>query len=397
MPVDLDFLKRIINVQWGGKQFLYSDAEGMWTSTDGQDWTQLDNSVPATSLAFVDGTWIAVSEADYDQVWRSTDNAGTWESISIASNMRATCAAAMKPKGTDGEGKPLPGVLAVLGIGTFGYRVYTSNDGGDTWSQAFQFANDQVEGLPGGHGLSGCGGALFVAAQQIQHKAISIPPFGDTHYIAYQNGMLYVSTDGMGFSGSMVWGPGDAGWDSVTGFWSMGYATGGVGYDDRAQQFCLTGFKFDRDGNNKLMQKTSNDPNFSTGDGAEIASDSQPLAGGFPIAGGSTEDDAPAEFATGYTIEQNPDAATPDFNIYAAFISGEKTLLKTVPNDFAGYAFSNVNFNNGTFAAVITATNLSQIYIASPSSSFSLAHSGTPIVWDKSVAAALAVGSVSAP
>src|SRR5215471_5450278 len=114
MPLDLDFINQIINIQWGGKQFLYSGADGMWTSSDGEQWTKLDNSVAATSLAFVDGVWVAVNETDKDKVWLSTDNAITWKSISIASDMTFTCAAAMKPKEKDTAGNPVPGFLAVL-------------------------------------------------------------------------------------------------------------------------------------------------------------------------------------------------------------------------------------------------------------------------------------------
>jgi hypothetical protein len=219
----LDFLKRAVNVHWGGLAFLYSGADGMFGSKDGEEWEKAPSSVPATSLAWVDDVWVACGLSG---TWRSEDGAKTWES----GGPQMSQVAAMKPAGVDSKGKPLPGMFAGIGSDDDGNGlVYTSSDG-KSWGVALNIpasgADDSYEAITG---LSGCGGAFFVGVQ------------AGVNRFSANTARFYSSFDGGGFSSHTV---------AEGTFWDgdiehvppvfTGWGAGGVGFDKKTQMYLAT-------------------------------------------------------------------------------------------------------------------------------------------------------------
>lgn len=218
----LDFLTHVINVHWGSPVgFLYSGADGMFVSKDGEIWEEAPSSVPATSLAWVDGVWVACGPSG---TWRSEDGAKTWQS----SGPHLRQVAAMKPAGVDSKGKPLPGMFAGWGDDDDNGLIYTSSDG-KSWSVALTIPNSVGESSEFITGLSGCGGAFFVGT-------VSSPNITSTNTAKF-----YSSFDGGGFSDHTV---------ADGTFWNgdienipaefVNYTPGGVGYDKETKMYLAT-------------------------------------------------------------------------------------------------------------------------------------------------------------
>jgi len=199
MPVQLHPVDEIINVQWeGGTAFLYSGADGMFGSEDGEKWVKAEAAVPAISLACIDGVWIACNP--FEATWRSEDGAVTWKAVA---GFKFEEVAAMRPKGTDAEGNPMPGVFAGWLMEDDNHVVYTSHDLGETWSIALSIPTsipfgDNENGYERIQGLSGCGESAGFFVCTIK---------GDSRY-ANGDGMIYTSLDGNSFIRQLVFGPG---------------------------------------------------------------------------------------------------------------------------------------------------------------------------------------------
>jgi len=238
----LDVLQRIINVRWSTSlAFLYSGADGMFGSKDGQEWEKLtQGAVPAEGLAWVDGVWMAIGEVG---TWRSVDGGKTWNEGAAGTGLDFQQIVACKPKpGTKQEDNEtdMPGIFAgwLEDAETGNAMVYLSMDLGETFSLALEVPSsipfgDNENGFEFGIILSGCGNGIFLSTIYGPHSYAS----GD--------GCVYVSLDGGGFGGRQVVWPGTSDYfpypDFVPQTYSNGYTAGAVGYDSETDQFCLIG------------------------------------------------------------------------------------------------------------------------------------------------------------
>jgi hypothetical protein len=388
-PVRLDPFQNIVNVNWAvTTQFLFSCADGMFGSADGVTWDAAPASVPAISLAYIDGTWIACGFTD---VWVSTDGTKTWTSVSLPLIPQGV--AAMQPDLNDVDDNPLPAALAVFGTNDdqTEYYVYTSIDKGVTWALALTITQP-TDGFETIISISGCGGAFFVSSQWA------------TTYDDGPSVKLYTSFDGQNFGApAMVWGPGSVG-DSGH---AASYAAGAVGYDSVSKTYTITGSKSFSTGiipvvTNELRYKSSSTPVFGSGDGTTYFTSvrtEEPTGttgdnanGGISVAGGS------GHFATCFYNGRFIGGGAQDFDYYGAFIPGGNSLAATYPFDFSGQPASNMAFAGGRFGFVGVATGVCNVYTAKPGSAFALAFGGAPIIQDppyNTVAGALGVGRVS--
>ena len=296
----LDPTQVVIDINLVGKfGILYSDSTGMYGSVDGSEWGPVISSVAAISVAWIGsstippsnvpgvpgvpgvpvvpkldqpdyGTWIAISAS---QAWRSTDGVKTWESIDVPANTGLSEVVAMEPgPGPDGkpqlgpDGKPLSGMFALWSGDPSGNgdNIHVSKDNGKSWLLARYFpyepdgTSDTYESITN---LDGCGGAFFVSTEK--------QPVADSH----GDGNIYSSTDGLSFTGGLVFGPGNVGLGLST---NIGYYAVSVGYDDKSKTYFAIGMKITSDQSNPavttqddaLIGVMSASPFFSTvGDG----------------------------------------------------------------------------------------------------------------------------------
>lgn len=411
MPLGLDFLNQIVNVQWGGKQFLYSGGDGMFRSSDGASWIQMSTSVPAISLAWIDDVWIGVGKNG--EVWRSEDGAQTWTSTTSPSSFVAQVAA-MRPVGEDDEGKPLPGKFALLAHENDDgmQHVYISNNLGKSWSVALSIIvtiNPDAEGRSGHKvlsALSGCAEAFFIG--------------GTIHETFWDagSGYLWVSTDGISFDdGTMVFGPGTNYGPDGSGPTS-GFSAAGVGYDTKTRKYMLCGTNTQTttpnpDGSsstyNDMIYTISVSPHFGLSTGTPFKHDtfSSPDGGiitsGAPsVAGG---EDSFATTINSFKFSHGPEAAGTD--LMACWVPGSISTLTSVAAGQGSMAGSMcfksaVNAGNGNgskqgiFACVAFGA-ANGVYVAKTDDDFTLKHNGQPIRFASGTIAggAIAVGKIS--
>lgn len=389
----LDFLTQIVNVHWDeGEDFLYSGGDGMVGSHDGVNWEPMPSSIPALSMAFIDDCWIAITGNGGRGYYRSEDSAKSWQAFSPPSGFFDTVAA-MQPLGPDGKpkldsnGEPVPAWFAMSGQSEDGnnYVVFTSNDKGDSWKLALSVDASRTDtSQEFGTKVDGCGGAFFYGSGKTTYN-----DFG-----TYGEGFLYVSTDGLSFSGpTMVFGPGYYDADNN----SLGYENGGVGYDNVTKQYALTGFKqtssLGGGTSNFLMYKKSSTPHFGAGDGAVFAeSNNPPGGGGTTASGGVFVAGGGGYFATGYHIMTSFTGTDDNFDIYAVMLPGAPKHITSVLFNQSGYPFSSVAYakgkeeatkeaieGSGTFCCT-TSFGTAKIFTAKPGGSFSQTHAGPPIL-----------------
>jgi hypothetical protein len=229
----LDFLNRPINIHWGGGlHFLYSGADGMFGSKDGEEWKKAppESSVPATALAWVDNVWLALGGGT---TWRSEDGGKIWE---VASGPQFQQIAACKPQVVEDE--PIKnGVFAGYKSDDEGEHeeVYLSDDLGKTWSKVLNIPTkipfgDGEDGYEYAQVLSGCGNGIFLSTIKGDERSSN----GD--------GCVYASMNGAGFGArQQIWSgtirhPDDPLPERVQ---TKTYSAGAVGFDSETQQFCL--------------------------------------------------------------------------------------------------------------------------------------------------------------
>jgi hypothetical protein len=270
MPVQHDPFAQIVNVHWGdGLQFLYSGADGMWASEDGQSWKKAEHSVPAVSLATVDEVWVGVGP---DGVWRSVDDATTWAPITGVPALLEVVA--MKPKDVGPDGGSKKGVFAGWMEDEEGenHIVYTSLDLGKTWLRALSISTTVGEnGYEFIQGISGCDGTLFVCTS----RGATASHNGD--------GLIYSSITGSAFKSQLVFGPGtDPG---IGAFPRLGFYACAVAFDEKAKRYIAIGgkeYRPDAGGVHEsfLIYATSATSSFGTSEGTIAASASQTTGAG---------------------------------------------------------------------------------------------------------------------
>ena len=398
MPFEHDPFTQIVNVQWGeGLHFLYSGADGMFGSEDGQTWKKATSSVPAGSLAFVDDVWVAAGSSG---CWRSDDGAESWQAVGAPAFYQVV---AMKPKGVGPDGEPKQGVFAGWLEDESGdnHIVYTSHDLGKTWSEALTLPTTVDEnGDQSIRGLSGCGGALFVCTRW----SSSIFHHGD--------GNIYASLDGHSFSSQTVFGPGST---ILPGdpdqFPRKGFSATAVGYDAKTKTYIAIGGKeiIPAFGTQEsyLIYTLAGSPSFGSGDGTVAASATQSHGGDFlsvtnSAAGGDSK------HVTGLSLFHNAvDGSFVSGALQACFIPGSPETTENM-GDHAGGFIGSFCFKpdveeeatdgepvsgEGTFACVAFGASLSGgVYVdAGTSGHFIKTHSGQMI---PNAGSAIAVGTV---
>jgi len=410
MPLSLDIVSQIVNVQWGGEQFLYSGADGMFGSDTGKTWEKLAKSVPAISLAFIDDVWIGVSQTG---TWKSKDGAQTWEKLSVPSTFNTVMdIIAMKPKGVDDEGKEKKGVFAAWvseDASGDNQLVYTSHDLGDTWTVAltipYLVGTDGNETI---NGISGCGDHFFVCTS----RAATVYHLGD--------GMIYSSSDGSAFTSTTVFGPGTDRTPPVDpNAPSWGYAATAVGFDEKTRTYMAIGGKQGGAVVNvvetALIYTTSTSGSFSQTEGTIAVSASQILNTGDSIAAiGSAAAGGAGMHATGHLLSRYDGAVGfVSGDLKAGFIPGTQQQLQAMggvggyvasfcfnKGGSAGSTEDDSEDKNGVFGCVAFGTDMKGgIYIAKPGEAFAKTHDGTPIdiggPGNPSPRGAVAVGKVS--
>jgi hypothetical protein len=397
MPVEHDPFTQIINVQWGGLEFLYSDGDGMFRSTNGTVWTKLKSSVPAISLAWIDGVWIA---AGVDKSWRSEDGAKTWKII--AQNFNAIAAMMPKPGTRDPEGRELKrGIFAGWAYDESGdnQKVYVSTDLGKEWSVTKTIPTTVGEdGYESVTGISGCGGAIFVGTT----RGATATHGGDA--------MFYISTNGHNYSSRMVFGPGIDIGDDATQFPRAGFGAGGVAFDAETKTYLATGQKdftpIVGTRQSFMLYTKSKSPDLPRGEAiaVSVTGGGEAWLGAVASAAGGN-----GKFVSGYLhFEHGGNLA----NSKAIFIPGQGQLLQSLgspPNGFLGsFCFNeeaatepstdDPNPRPGAFACVTFGDDGSGgAYIASGGGNFRKTHTGKGIdrPSGQPPIGAIAVGQVS--
>lgn len=398
MPVQHHPLEQIINVQWDdvALHFLYSGADGMFGSSDGQTWERAPSSRPAVSLAWVDDVWIGCGP---DGCWRSVDGAETWESVDAPAFREV---AAMTPEGSTADGGTRQGVFAgwAEDEGGDNHIVYTSHDLGRTWAVALTIpTNGGTEnGFEGIQGLSGCGAGLFVCT--IWQSS----PFH------HGDGKIYSSTDGHDFSAQTVFGPGNTiPPEEAEQYPRIGYTASAVGYDAETDTYIAVGEKGNVASPSRqetdLIYTISPSPSFGAGMGTSVESGVITTPGGgrqigsVPSAAGGD-----GRHVTGSSVF-NFSAAVAFINEErkARSIPGESQTLQTsnVLNgsyigSFCFLAGSTDDGGEGIFACTSFAADKSGgAYAATPGGAFAKTHAGTAIDVNGRPRAAVAVGTLS--
>lgn len=385
----LDFLKQVTNVHWGGLAFLYSGADGMFGSKDGEQWEEAPLSVPATSLAWVDGVWVACGP---DGTWRSEDGAKTWES----SGPELELVAAMKPTGLDEEGQPLPGMFAGIGEDADGNGLVYSSSDGKSWAVALtifsSFGDGGTENITG---LSGCGGAFFVGTVHSVNRYSS-------------STAKFYSSDGGGFSSQIVatgtfW---DGDLDHVPPVFED-YSPAGVGYDKKNKTYLATIDKEERPfgiQHTYLQASESSGGSFDEGsivdqatlvaatNGDFLAVYSSVAGGDGAFVGGSGLDHISGELPTGGEVRAHwlpGGGAGQTLESYTGALT-ERSIGSFCfnPTRAATGGSTDEPDKMGVFACVASGTgSAGGVYIATAGGSFRKTHSGNP--W------AVAVGKIS--
>ena len=383
-----DLLTRIKNVHWGGDQFLYCGDDGMWGSSDGESWTRAAAQVPASSLASIDGVWIACNPVAGP--WRSADGAQSWQGMSAP---MFEDVAAFRPGGTAPGGGPKQGIFLAWCEDEEGehYDVYASTNLGVSWSKVHSFeavlnpdGSAFEQGFENITTLSGCGNRGFVGTQRNEGGGW------------LSSGNIYSTTDGTSFSGGVAFGPPTF---SPPGPFAprMGYSTGGVGFDGK--RYLAVGL---REHNHTFGARTdtlryiiSGDGTFTEQEGTEFATESSVgfdgtvLSGGLYVAGGENT------FATTFmAIDIASGQGFTGARAKAQFILGGPAteLVSTEhPDTLTIFVGPVCKKKTGAFACVASGTGRAGgVYIAKPNESFRQTHSGVG-------PAAVALGRVSFP
>lgn len=411
MPLELDILTRLTNVQWGAElEFLYSGGDGMFRSSDGEKWEKVSSSVPAVSLAWIDDVWVGCNPNG--GCWRSEDGATTWQSVSAPDFEEVV---AMRPAGEDTDDNPLKGVFAGWKEDDDGNgEVYSSHDLGQTWQRVLTI--DSKVGATGHESiaaLSGCGEALFLTTQRLENDTDS----GSVY--------IHISTDGHGFDKSMLFGPGTVADLRLP---TRGYAGGHVGFDPQSKQYTATGYRAFGSGkigedpgeilsyrDDSLIYTTSSDASFGSGEGSVIHTErivnyydfieGNVLGGPHGCAGGN------GTFATGGRIIHDffaADMPPPSMDLMAFLGTAGQVLVKS--NSLTGFIGSfcfkkggkesdssdQTEMPPGTFACVAySGTGAGGVFIANDSGSFTQTHAGTSIGGTNVNGGAVAVGKIS--
>lgn len=349
----LHFTQQVINVQWGGLHFLYSGADGMFGSENGDKWQKLETgAVPATGLAWVDDVWVATGSGG---PWRSEDGGKTWES---AGANEFTQIAACKPDDVaeDADGQPIKnGIFAGYKQDEDGdnEQVYISRDLGKNWSIELSIpttipAEEGRDGSEFAQVLSGCGNGIFLSTMKQDTR--------DHH----GDGCIYVSMNGGGFGGrQQIWtgsfNPFVSGGASDP--HTIGYSPGAVGFDAKTKQFCLMASKEEGFGpGGALGSLTEYSIIYATGLGGSFSGEAEiikrtkgPLDNAFPqVTGGLAAAGGDGKFAGTYNDLFWPNFASgPPLvgQLMAVFFgSGDlaATSLISVPNMFGELASAQV-------------------------------------------------------
>lgn len=386
-PYKEDYFQRITAVQWAkGTAFLYSGADGMFGSSDGQTWEAAPSSAPASSLAWTSGVWVACGPGGS---WRSTDGAKTWQSISPNFNV----VVAMTPKG-----KNKHGVFAgwVPSDSVSDEQIYLSQDLGKTWSLALSV---KVEipyttpdgayrpGYESGDALSGCGAGIFFSTIK-----------GDTAF-SNGDGVVYSSFDGFSFSRQQVWsGTTFFPWDPPTFEPLEGYTATAVAYDEQTDIYYLTGhwehnpgpaeyraiYATARSGafTGSDIVKSTTFPEFSVGSNSAAGGDSRVVGElaitNINLTGGPAPGRLEALWFTGgseqvlATSSDTTGLGNPSYGVGSfCFKSGAKS--------------SQINQQaqppkKGTFACIAFGDGGGGVFVAAQGGSFTKTHSGSPII-----------------
>jgi hypothetical protein len=400
MALGLDFLTQIINVHWGGKlHFMYSGADGIYGSKDGESWKKAESSVPATSLAWVNDVWIGIGPGG---AWRSEDGAKTW---TPASGLPSACkdVVAMIPEATTENGEPKKGIFATWADNEEEQNaiVYTSHDLGLSWGAVLTIPMTVGEdGYESVRGLSGCGAAFFVCTG----RGATATHNGD--------GMIYASTDGSSFSSQLVFGPGtDVGGEPI--YPRKGFGGAAVGFDEKTGTYIAMGnseiVQADGVRESFLIYTRSDGPSFSAGEGTIAASASQSVTeGGDQISppGGATGGDG--IHASGcLRFNFSPAGPFTSGSIEGGFIPGSISDLLPMGDMIGGnilsFCFKSGEQSEsdeaaakppppGKFACIaLNSENSGGVFIARTGGGFTKTHSGTGIEGR----AAVAVGKIS--
>jgi len=402
MPVAQDPFQQIVNVQWGeGLQFLYSGADGMFGSQDGQDWKKAETSEPAASLAFVDDVWIGAGPGG---CWRSDDGAKTWQSVGAPAFNQV---AAMKPKGVGPDGEPRQGVFAGWIEDESGDNniVYSSHDLGKTWGVALVIPTDggADDGFERINGLSGCGGAFFVCTNYKRETFHA----GD--------GKIYSSRDGYNFSAATAFGPGST---ILPGdpdqFPRKSFGARAVGYDPKTKTYIAIGDKeiIPALGTQEsyLVYTISNAPSFGESEGAVAASATQSTSGEFILVGNSAAGGDGKHVAGLSRIHYGIGGAYVSGDLQACFIPGSPETVLSMGASAGGFIGSfcfkpdveeeetdgETTSGAGAFACVAFGVDGNGgVYIDSGTSGhFTRTHGGQGISDGGAIRGAVAVGTV---
>jgi hypothetical protein len=385
MALAQDILTRIINVHWGGKVgFLYSGADGMFTSSDGNDWTRLESSVPAVSLAWVDGVWIGCGPGG---VWRSEDGAQSWEPVGVPAFEQV---AAMKPTGMGPDDKPKPGIFAGWREDDDGENqiVYTSLDLGKTWTMALTLPTNggTDDGFEDIVGLSSGGEGIFVCT------------VWQSSSFHHGDGKIYSSIDGNTFSAETVFGPGNITLgDDPDQYPRIGFTAASVGYDAKTKQYIAVGDKntLPSSGVNEsyVIYTISSSSSFGMSAGTIADSGVSTPAGeqvGASATASATGGDG--KFATGTSLFRfGTGGVYVNSDWKARFIPGTSQVLQTTEILKGGHVGSfcfksdetstdGEGSDQGVFACTAFGTDMAGgVYVTSGMASFVMKHSGTGI------------------
>jgi hypothetical protein len=407
MPVEQGPFAQIVNVHWGAPLgFLYSGADGMYGSKDGESWTRAPSSVRATALAWIDDVWIASGPGG---CWRSEDGAESWELVSTPTAF--TQLAAMLPKRTPENDEPPKAVFAAYGTDeeSSNDTIYTSMDLGKTWSSVKTFeavsGGEDVRGYEFVSALSGCNGHFFVGTIR------------GTAYYDRGSGWLYVSADGLSFSGNMIFGPGTSVPPDQPHGEIKGYGCSAVAFDEKTETYTLTGSReyLPGDGSHEraVIYSVSGSPSFSAGMDYMTVSLPSSIAVAKSLAGG---DRAFASGITQFNYDPGPFLSPKDSKLTANFIPGSGTTLMNISGVSGTFGLSFVGsfcFNSmkeestdetgedegegeGIFACVAASSLEAGVYIAKAKGIFTKTHSGQGITYadGQRIAAAVAVGKI---
>jgi hypothetical protein len=419
-PYLTDPFQCIVNVSWGGLQFLYSGADGMFGSNDGVNWTATGSSVPAIGLAWIDNVWVAIGGDGSS--WTSSDGAQTWQEGLGILNVQQV--AAMRPAGVDDQGNKPQGVFAAWGYDAeFNNAiVYISNDLGQSWDVAMIISlTVGVDGYEVPQALSGCGGAFFFTTNWGNDR------FSDG------NGKLYVSTGGGEFDGgAIVFGP-STDWqpDDPPPTFNKAFTALGTAYDQSTGTYILLGLAYRTQlgsgRTNNAVYAASSAPVFGQSEGTpfyETKDAVHPDLSGIFISSYNGAAAGAGFCATVLPLVNFPSGTPTDTDFIAAYTTGDTTGLFTAGSPSASYAISSVcfkskNFKPGEaiitppadptttdstamFALVAYAVDSTSgadlgggVFTATPGGSFTQTHEGTPLATPSSPGNFTAGGAVA--